>query len=93
MIRTSARWFGVAACIIWLAISPVFGQGKTPFVFRDAGDDTGLFPHLAGIRGVLLHALSEDAKRFYVHHGFAESPVDPMTMMITLADVEKALGG
>jgi hypothetical protein len=26
------------------------------------------------------------------HHGFAESPIDPMTMMITLADVEKAMG-
>jgi hypothetical protein len=41
---------------------------------------------------VLLHAVSEDAKRFYLHHGFAESPVDPMTMMVKLADVEKALG-
>ena len=38
------------------------------------------------------HAISEEAKRFYVHHGFAESPVDAMTMMITLADVEKAMG-
>ena len=38
------------------------------------------------------HAISEEAKRFYVHHGFAESPVDPMTMMITLTDVEKAMG-
>ncbi len=47
----------------------------------------------AGIRAVLLHAVSEDAKHFYVHHGFAESPVDPMTMTITLADVEKALRG
>ena len=40
----------------------------------------------------LGHAISEEAKRFYVHHGLAESPVDPMTMMITLADVEKAIG-
>ena len=48
---------------------------------------------IAGIRAVLLHAVSEDAKRFYLHHGFAESPVDPMTMMITLADVEKTLSG
>ena len=43
------------------------------------------------IRHAIAHAISEEAKRFYVHHGFAESPVDPMTMMITLADVEKAV--
>ena len=45
-----------------------------------------------GIRAILLHAISEEAKCFYLHHGFAESPVDPMTMMITLADVGKAMG-
>jgi len=47
---------------------------------------------VAGIRALLLQAVSEDAKRFYAHYGFAESPIDPMTMMITLADLEKALG-
>jgi hypothetical protein len=41
---------------------------------------------------MLLHAISEDAKRFYVSHGFAESPLDPLTLMIPLADVEKAAG-
>ena len=46
---------------------------------------------IAGIRAVLLHAISEDAKRFYENAGFSASPVDPMTMMIALADVEKAL--
>ena len=45
---------------------------------------------VAGIRAVLLHAVSDAAKRFYVHHGFVESPVDPMTLMVTLADVEKS---
>src|SRR5262245_58554224 len=25
--------------------------GASPFVFRDVGDETGLLPHLAGIRG------------------------------------------
>ncbi len=47
---------------------------------------------VAGIRAILLHAISEDAKRFYVRHGFAESPLDPLTLMISLADVEKAIG-
>jgi hypothetical protein len=38
----------------------------------------------------MLHAMSDDAKRFYVRAGFHECPVDPM-MMITLAEVEKNL--
>jgi GNAT superfamily N-acetyltransferase len=46
---------------------------------------------IAGIRAVLLHAISDDAKHFYERAGFSTSPVDPMTLMITLADVAKAL--
>jgi predicted N-acetyltransferase YhbS len=46
---------------------------------------------IAGIRAVLLHAMSDDAKRFYARAGFHECPVDPMMMMITLAQVEKNL--
>ncbi len=48
---------------------------------------------IAGIRAVLLHAVSESSKRFYLHHGFAESPIDPMTMMMSLEDLEKTLRG
>jgi hypothetical protein len=45
----------------------------------------------AGVRAVLLHAMTADAKRFYQRAGFQGSPLDPMTMMITIADVERAL--
>ena len=40
---------------------------------------------------MLVHAISEDAKRFYERCGFQPSPVDPMTLMITLRDAAKAL--
>jgi GNAT superfamily N-acetyltransferase len=40
----------------------------------------------AGIRALLVHTLSEDAKRFYTRNGFHESPLDPMTLMIALQD-------
>lgn len=46
---------------------------------------------IAGIRAILVHAISEDVKRFYERCGFATSPLDPMTLMITVADAEKAL--
>ena len=39
----------------------------------------------AGVRALLVHALSERARRFYEHYGFQASPVDPMTLMLRLA--------
>jgi GNAT superfamily N-acetyltransferase len=47
---------------------------------------------LGGIRAILVHAISAEAKRFYERHGFVESPIDPMTLMITVADAKRALG-
>lgn len=37
-----------------------------------------------GVRLLLVHAKDEQAKSFYQHYGFAESPVDPLTMMMAL---------
>ncbi len=48
---------------------------------------------IAGIRAMLVHAISEDAKRFYERCGFQPSPVDPMTLMITMRDVQRMLIG
>lgn len=39
----------------------------------------------AGVRGLLVHAVNDAAKDFYRHYGFAESPVNPMTLMLRLA--------
>lgn len=38
-----------------------------------------------GIRALLCHAISENAKAFYLHHGFVVSPDEPMTVMLNLA--------
>jgi len=43
-----------------------------------------------GIRGILVHALSPAAKSFYERIGFEPSPLDPMTLLITLADLQAA---
>ncbi len=40
---------------------------------------------------ILVHAISAKAKRFYEAHGFAPSPIDPMTLMITLSEATKTL--
>ena len=67
------------------------GQGLGYGLLRDAPLRTLQVAKQAGIRAVLLHAMTADARRFYRRAGFQESPLDPMTMMITIADVEKAL--
>lgn len=38
----------------------------------------------AGIRALLVHALSEPAKQFYLHYGFQASTLHPMTSMMRL---------
>ena len=45
----------------------------------------------AGIRALLVHTLSEEAKHFYTRNGFLESPLDPMTLMIALQDAAHCL--
>jgi hypothetical protein len=47
--------------------------------------------NIGGIRAILVHAISEDAKRFYERYGFTSSPVDPMTLMVTVAEAKKVL--
>lgn len=45
----------------------------------------------AGVFAILLHALSDQAKRFYLSRGFVESPLQSMTLMMTLATVRSIL--
>ena len=45
----------------------------------------------AGIKALLVHALSDTAHKFYTQCGFIESPLDSMVLMITLKDAEHHL--
>jgi GNAT superfamily N-acetyltransferase len=45
----------------------------------------------AGVFAILVHALSEPAKQFYLSCGFVESPLQPMTLMMTLDTVRSIL--
>lgn len=44
-----------------------------------------------GIRGILVHAMDDDAVSFYRHMGFRRSPIDAMTLMISLNEIEVEL--
>jgi len=67
------------------------GQSIGPALLRDAVLRTMQAAEIAGIRAILVHAISDRAKRFYEKWGFVSSPVDPMTLMITLAEAQKVL--
>jgi GNAT superfamily N-acetyltransferase len=67
------------------------GRGIGQGLLKDAVLRTVQAARIAGIRAILVHAISEEAKKFYSRHGFAESPVAPLTLMITLSDAERAL--
>jgi GNAT superfamily N-acetyltransferase len=48
---------------------------------------------IAGIRAILVHAIDEDVKEFYQNKcGFCVSPVNPLILMVTLAEVKKRFG-
>lgn len=73
-----------------LAVDRAFhGRGIGAGLLRDAVLRTLQAGEIAGIRPMLVHAISEKAKRFYESFGFAASPVDPMTLMITLTEAAK----
>jgi GNAT superfamily N-acetyltransferase len=69
------------------------GVGIGTGLLRDAILRTIQAAHIAGIKVILVHAISEAAKRFHEKYGFIASPVDPMTVMITVAEAVKILGG
>jgi GNAT superfamily N-acetyltransferase len=76
-----------------LAVDKDFqGRGIGSGLLRDAVLRTMQAAEIAGIRAILVHALSDAAKHFYQRHGFIASPIDPMTVMITVAEAVKTLG-
>ena len=54
-------------------------MGKTHLFFEAAID-------------VLVHAIDEQAKRFYQHFDFEPSPIHHLQLMLLMKDLRKALG-
>lgn len=44
-----------------------------------------------GVRGLVVHAISEEAKAFYLSLGFLQSPTHDMTLMIPIGDLRRSL--
>ena len=66
------------------------GRGLGRALFQDAALRVIHAADAIGIRGMVVHALSQEARTFYLSLGMDESPLDPMTLMITVADLRAA---
>lgn len=69
------------------------GRKLGPGLLRDAVLRTLQAAEIAGIRAILVHVISERARKFYEDCGFTSSPMDTMTLVITVAEAVKAFVG
>jgi GNAT superfamily N-acetyltransferase len=77
------------AILARLAIDTSYqGRGLGRALFRDAALRVIQAADPIGIRGIIVHAISAEAKDFYLALGFDPSPLEPMTLMITLNDLQ-----
>jgi GNAT superfamily N-acetyltransferase len=67
------------------------GHGLGRGLFRDAARRIAHAADTIGIRGIVVHAISEDARRFYIALGFDPCPAAAMTLVVTLRDIRAAL--
>lgn len=67
------------------------GRGVGRGLLKDAELRTLQISQQMGIRVLLCHAIDKSAKSFYQHFGFIESPVEPMTMMLSLPSLQARL--
>ena len=70
----------------------VKGRGIGRGLIKDAALRVLQAAGIVGIRGIVVRALSDNARRFYEHTGFMPSPADPMLLMITLRDLQLVTG-
>ena len=80
------------AILARLAVDDAYqGRGLGRALFRDGARRVAQAADAIGIRGIVVHAISEEARTFYLALGFDPCPGEPMTLVVTLADVQAAL--
>jgi len=60
------------------------GQGVGQGLLKDAVQRAWQTCGQVGARALLCHAIDDSAKAFYLKHGFIESPIHDMTVMLPL---------
>jgi GNAT superfamily N-acetyltransferase len=67
------------------------GKGLGKALLFDALSRIEEAADIVGVRAVLVHAIDEAARRFYLHFELEESPVDPYQLLPLLKDLRRAI--
>ncbi len=68
------------------------GNGLGRALLRDAVLRITAAAHEVGIAAILVHALNDRAKAFYLEAGFTDTVAEPMTLFLRIKDVKALLG-
>lgn len=75
-----------------LAVDASVGRrGLGAWLLRDAMTRTLAASETIGVRAMLVHAIDNDAREFYIRHGLEPSPTDPLHLTILIKDIAAAL--
>jgi GNAT superfamily N-acetyltransferase len=66
-------------------------DGVGAMLLADAMKRTLLVAEETGIRLLLVHAVNEEARGFYLHFGFEASPSDPMNLQLLIKDIRATM--
>jgi GNAT superfamily N-acetyltransferase len=66
-------------------------QGIGAFLLRDAMMRAITVSEEAGVRLMLVHAVNDEARRFYERFGFEPSPTDDMNLQMIIKDIRASL--
>jgi GNAT superfamily N-acetyltransferase len=67
------------------------GQGLGTALLRDATVRVMRAASSIGIKAMLVHAISDEARKFYLDRGFLPSPIEPMTLCLPLDTARQGL--
>jgi GNAT superfamily N-acetyltransferase len=68
------------------------GRGLGSALLADALRRCLAASHIAGVRGVVAHAIDEAAVAFYERHGFTRSPLGERVMLMPIETVRSVIG-
>lgn len=68
------------------------GKGLGRALLRDAVLRVAAAAREVGVAAMLVHALNDRAKAFYVAAGFDPSPVDPMVLILRIKEINALIG-
>jgi len=69
----------------------VAGRGIGGWLLRDAMPRTLAAADTMGVRALLVHAIDDQARAFYLRHGLQPSPTDALHLMIMIKDIAASL--